>query len=972
MTSGTFVLGILNGLIISLLAVGFVLVYKANRFLNLASAQLGVLSALLLLKAVNDWGLNWWLSFVACMVVGIATGLLVERFVVAPVRRRTKSPVRLLILTIGVSQVLLAITYIPGLAPVSQAPFPQPFSSNLQVGGVVLSGMSLLTLIAVPALLVLLTVFFELTSIGKQIRASAGNPDAARLCGISVSRMSLISWGIAGGLSAFAAILNGPTTASFNAEAVGPFLLMLTMGAASFGAFVSFPVAVAGGLGLGLGYQVVLAQTSNAGTAELAVFGVILLVVLLRGKAIGRAFGFEGAAVPERPGLRVPEALRDSVVLRNAMRWLIGISLVIAVVIPLLPYFKSNQFLLVLVLIYALIGVSLTMVVGWSGQVSLGHFALVGIGSFLTAKWAGQAGWSMVELLLVTGFVGAVVMVVIGLPALRVRGLTLAVTTLGLAVVAPDWLYQQSWLGGSTPFSEPVGVMTVLPGLGTIGSQLYLYYVVLVVLVSVMAAVTSLRRSGAGRVIIAVRDNERAAASFGVNSAVVKLRVLGISGFVAAASGVFYAAAWQSLTPDLFGADVSIAVLALPVIGGLGSVGGAVAAAVLLYMTTFFVGPHVSGLLGSVGQNVGFLLAISGLSVVGAMMQFPTGIAGTAQEWWQAYLNKRAARLTEVASAPSDSKAIRRDDDLATSSLGTKSRGMPAVAYSSFKGHLVDGQKAKHETVVPILGAAPLLVEKVTIHFGGIVALSGVAIDVQPGEIVGLIGPNGAGKTTLMNAISGLLQPEEGSIRLFGHEVARRPANIRVRYGLARSFQQASLFAGLTVTETIQVATFRRTRTLMVPAMIGAPWVRTAERNSRQRSLEVVELFGLGPWADTLTSELSTGIRRICELAAQVATEPKLVLLDEPTAGIAQREAESFGPLVRRIRSELDCSILIIEHDMPMLMGLCDRVYAMDVGAVIAEGTPEEIRGNEAVIASYLGTNAVDVAVARSDQIVTT
>ena len=199
MSTGTLVLGVLNGLIISLLAVGFVLVYKANRFLNLASAQLGVLSALLLLKAVNDWGWNWWLTFVACVVMGIATGVLVERFVIAPVRRRTTSPVRPLILTIGVSQVLLGLTYIPGLAPVSQAPFPQPFGSNLQVGGVVLSGMSLLTLIAVPVLLLLLTLFLEFTSIGKQIRAAAGNPDAARLCGISGFPSELDHLGHCGG-----------------------------------------------------------------------------------------------------------------------------------------------------------------------------------------------------------------------------------------------------------------------------------------------------------------------------------------------------------------------------------------------------------------------------------------------------------------------------------------------------------------------------------------------------------------------------------------------------------------------------------------------------------------------------------------------------------------------------------------------------------------------------------------------------
>lgn len=392
MTGGTFVLGILNGLIISLLAVGFVLVYKANRFLNLASAQLGVLSALLLLKAVNDWGWNWWLTFIACVAVGVASGVIVERTIVAPVRRRTKSPVRLLILTIGVSQVLLALTYIPGLAPVSQAPFPQPFNSNIEIGGVVLSGMALLTLIAVPLVLVLLTVGLEFTSIGKQIRASASNPDAARLCGISVSRVSLISWGIAGGLAAIAAILNGPTTSSFNGEALGPFLLMMTMGAAAFGAFVSFPIAVSGGLTLGLVYQLVAAESDNAGTAELAAFGVILVMILIRGRAIGRAFASEGAAVPERPGLRVPEALRDSPVLRHGLKWLAGVALLVALIFPLLPYFKANQFLLVLVLIYALIGVSLTMLVGWAGQVSLGHFALVGIGAYLAARWGRAVG----------------------------------------------------------------------------------------------------------------------------------------------------------------------------------------------------------------------------------------------------------------------------------------------------------------------------------------------------------------------------------------------------------------------------------------------------------------------------------------------------------------------------------------------------------------------------------------------------
>ena len=962
MTSGTLVLGLLNGLIIGLLALGFVLVYKANRFLNLAHAQLGAVSAILLAKVVNDWHWNWWLSFVACVTVGVVTGPLVERFLVSVVRRRSRATVRLLMLTIGVGDVLLALTFIPGLTPKSQAGFPQPFTAHLEVGGVVLTGMSVLTMILVPVLLVGFTVFLEWTSTGKQIRAAAANPDAARLCGISVSRVSLICWGLAGGLSALSAVLNGPTTASFNAEAFGPYLLMLTMGAAAVGAFVSIPAAVGGGVGLGLVYQIVAAETQNAGSAELAVFGAILVVILIRGRAIGRVFAVAGAAVPELPGLRMPEVLRGSARLRWTPRALLGAALVVALIFPHLPYFArpGSQFLLALVLIYALLGVSLTMLVGWAGQVSIGNFAIVGVAAFLTARWAGQHGWNVVDMVVVTGAVGAAASVVIGLPALRVRGLTLAVATLGLAVIAPDWLFQQHWLAGSTPFTTVVNPTAVLPGIGHINTPADLYYTVLVVLILSVVAAGSLRRSAAGRMIIAVRDNERAASSFGIRPSIVKLRVLAVSGFVAASAGVFWALAWQSLTPVQFPADVSIAILALPVIGGIGSLGGTVAAAVSLYMGTFFIGPHVSGLLGSFGQNEGFLLFFSGLGVVASMVQFPNGMAGEVQGRYQSYLNRKA----------SQSQAMQTRDGGQQSSPGavdsTVTGALQGVNLSTLHSTPVSAERPTvshvvHSRHTAAPGAPPLVVEDVALHFGGIAALGGVSMAVEPGQIIGLIGPNGAGKTTLMNVISGVLRPDSGSVRIFGHEMAGRPSEMRAAHGLARSFQDASLFAGLTVTETVQVAMAHRRRVSFLPALLGEPWARTAHRKEHERSRDMVEAFGLGPWADALTVELSTGMRRICDLMAQVATEPRLLLLDEPTAGVAQREAEAFGPLVRRIREALDCSVLIIEHDMPLLMGLCDRVYAMEAGRMIADGTPQDIRNTPAVIASYLGTDSAAI-----------
>jgi ABC-type branched-subunit amino acid transport system ATPase component/ABC-type branched-subunit amino acid transport system permease subunit len=816
-----------------------------------------------------------------------------------------------------VSQLLLALTYVPRLGPDTSRStvYPQPFHSSLKIGNVTLTGMYVLTAIVVPALVVALALFLRYSVLGKQIRAAANNADAARLCGISVGMVSAVTWALAGGFSAVSAVLQAPTQPSFNIASLGPYLLMVTLGAAAFGAFVSVPGALGGGLLIGLVSQLVSAQTSSASDAELAVFVLILLIILVRGKAIAAAFHLSGTVAEEIPVTRIPVSISNVAVVRRQPLWLSSAALLLALVWPQLPYFHTagNEFLLSLILIYAVVGVSMTMLVGWAGQVSLGHFALVGLGAYLAARWSNH-GWSLGALLLVTGSICALTMVFVGLPALRVRGLTLAVTTLGFAVIGTDWLFRQKWVGSSQPFGVTVRSPRIGPGLGTPESQLAVYYVALAVLVLAVVTAASLRRSSPGRLFLAVRDNERASAAFGISPATVKLAILAVSGFFAGTAGVLWADAWKTVSPIQFPADISAAIIAIPVIGGMGSLGGAVAAAVLLYGGTFFVGPHVAGLFGNFGHNLGFSLFLSGTLMALTLLKVPTGLAGVAQQKWQQYIDRRAAR-EEQAQAGTDS-------------------------------------------------TLPLRVEGVHVHFGGVVALDQPDITVHRAEIVGLIGTNGAGKTTLMNVISGLIIPDQGSVLLFGHQVIDLPPDFRASYGLARSFQDASLFAGLTVRETIQVALAHRHKVGIVSAMVAAPWVRANERRSRLNADELVERFGLGPWATARAAELSTGTRRICDLVAQVATQPKLILLDEPTAGIAQREAEAFGPLLRQIRDELDCSVLIVEHDMPLLMGLCDRIYALEAGRVIAEGTPDEIRSNPLVVASYLGTE--EAAIARS------
>jgi ABC-type branched-subunit amino acid transport system ATPase component/branched-subunit amino acid ABC-type transport system permease component len=916
MSSGTLVLGLINGMLTGLLAVGIVLVYKSNRFLNLAHAQLGALSAQLLAKLVIDFGWSWWVAFGVCVPVGIVVGVAVERWVVRPLRARSASAVSLLLVTVGVTQVLLALALIPDLGPsptkMLYVGYPLPFQASVHVGGVVLHGADILVLVLGPALVAGLAVFLRFTLLGTMIRAAASNPDAARLSGVSTARVSAITWAIAGGLSAVAAILQFPSFGSNGASAgaaLGPQLLLLALGAAAVGAFTSLPLALAGGLLIGLAQQIALALTSNAGTAELVVFLVVMGIVLLRGRAIGRVFSTAGAVVEDRPPLRIPEAVRGRLSVRYGSRAVLAGALVVGILVPLMPILQDEgtRFDLALVLVYALVSLSLTVAIGWAGQVTLGQFAFVGAGAFVAAHLMPK-GWSVLFLLLICGIVGALLMAVVALPALRVPGLTLAVTTLGFAVIAPDWLFHKGWFGSAQPFGIVLQPPSVATGVGAPSSQLFVYYLAFGAVVVGAVAMWALRRSQPGRLIIAVRDNEAKAATFRVTPTTVKVGALCVSGFLAGSAGVLWADAWRQVSATQFPADLSLAVLAAVVIGGIGSIAGAVAGGVVVYGLTFLVNPYVSNLFSSqAGSGVGFELLLGGIGLILALRKYPQGIAGAVQSWWQGRIDQMAVETETRVTAAAEGPALR-----------------------------VDG---------------------VGLSFGGQTALDEVSIEVDEGEIVGLIGPNGAGKTTLLNVISGVLRADAGAVFVSGVDVSGFPPELRATFGLGRSFQQASLFPGLTVTETMQVAMSTQHRVGVLASATSAPWVRAGEVSSRQAALALLERFGLTRWADVLTDELSTGTRRICDLAAQVAAGPRLLLLDEPTGGVAQRDAEAFGPLLKSLREELGLSVLIVEHDMPLLMGLCDRVYALDLGRVIAEGTPDEVRADPAVIVSYLGTD---------------
>jgi ABC-type branched-subunit amino acid transport system ATPase component len=278
-------------------------------------------------------------------------------------------------------------------------------------------------------------------------------------------------------------------------------------------------------------------------------------------------------------------------------------------------------------------------------------------------------------------------------------------------------------------------------------------------------------------------------------------------------------------------------------------------------------------------------------------------------------------------------------------------------------------QMPVRDEIPPPLSEIALRARGITVRFGARVAVEGMDLDIRHGEIVGLIGTNGAGKTTFMNAISGLVS-SDGTVELYGTDVTSLPSHRRHALHLGRTFQAATLFPDLTVKETVQVALEARDHTRFLSAALPLPAGRAHERAQAAAADDLIGFLGLGDYANAFVAELSTGTRRIVELTCLVAGGNRLLCLDEPTAGVAQREAEALVPLLRGIRRELDASVLIIEHDMPMIMSISDRIYCLEQGQVIASGDPEQVRDDPLVIASYLGTDVR--AIYRSDAGATT
>jgi len=906
---GIVVVGLASGLAYGLLGVGLVLVHRSSGFVNFAHSQVGAFGAAMMAILVIDGGVPYWLALPAGMLVAAAVASSVE---VGVVRRLARAPrLMSMVATLGVGQFLLLVSLVANAQATSSSYFPVPPGlPTFELNGLKIGQDATGIMLLAPLTVLALTLFFTRSRYGLAIRAAALNPDAAAMAGMSPKRLTNVSWAIAGALACLTAALLIPSLGALAGAALGPTLLLRALVAAVVGRMQSLTVTFVAGTVIGVVDRVVLySLPDKAGLSDVVLLGVVLVSLLLQGKP-GRREQEKGAWLAVKPWPALPEQLRDLWVLRH-LGLLLAVPALAGGVVLALTLREARASVMAQLLALVVVGLSLSVLTGLGGQLSLGQFGIAGAGA--AAAVATAAGTDSLLLSLVAGaVVGAVVSVLVGVPALRVQGLLFAVATLAFALAMRGYvLKQEAPLGfGSSRITPEVGLL----GLDVTDGRDQAF-LALGVLALTLLLVRNVFGSSFGRLLVALRDNEDAARAFSVSAPLRKLQAYALAGAVAGLGGSLFAFTQTVVSAGTFPTDTSIVVTVMVVVGGAGLVAGPLLGAFLAWPTLVNVSHATAGVI-----TLSWLLLV---------LRFPNGIAGLVAPVRERLVDV-VARLAGV-----DPVAARRSADPAQV-------GEPAPVAS-----LLTPREPAPAVAEPLL-----VVTDLQKRYGGLRAVDHLSVDVRRGEVLGLIGPNGAGKTTFFECLSGFVGVDAGSIVFDGHDVTRWSPERRAGAGLIRSFQDSALFATMTVLDTALVATERALPTRLGASLAGAG--RT-ERLREQRARELLDLFGLDRYRHTEVGALSTGTRRIAELACLVALEPTLLLLDEPSSGVAQAEVEHLGQVLLAVRDHLDATVVVIEHDIPLVSHVSDRLLAMETGRLLALGTPTEVLEDPAVVESYLG-----------------
>lgn len=603
--------GAIFGSLNALLAMGLVLVYRTNRIVNFAQGALGAIAANLTQALFQLHGWNYWVAGGTGVAGAVFLSALVEFGII---RRFARAPRLLLtVATIGIAQVLgaveLLVPTVLGFRPETFRKFETPLGSRFYFGDVYFRGDHILALVTVPFLVVGLQMFFRHTGFGLAARAIAEKKDRARLLGIRVRRVSLVVWALAGLLSGVSSIL----TASITQIPIGTLgsstLLLRALAAAALGGMESVRTAFIASIFISVVEQQVYFATGRSGLVD-ALLLVVLVAALLARRRRPRLEQIDSwpAALELRP---IPAELRRLPEVRYVTWALVSVAAAASIAAPFLLS-PSRVYLVGVVYIYAIVGVSMVVLLGWAGQLSLGQWALSGVGAFVAGRLTVSASPpDFFLVLLIAGTAGAAVALAIGIPALRVRGVFLAVTTLGFAIAAQNYFFQLDWIVVRKLIFRPV-----MFGRFDLTSEEAYYWVCLAALVAALLTARNLRRSRFGRLLIASRDNERELQSMGVNLTRTRLAAFAVSGFFAATAGALYAFSQQSAMSKNYHPLASMLIFTMAAIGGVGSISGAVLGAAAVQGTRYFLPGYMQYFVTGAGLLVIMLLVPGGLGQI--------------------------------------------------------------------------------------------------------------------------------------------------------------------------------------------------------------------------------------------------------------------------------------------------------------------------------------------------------------------
>ncbi|MEO9328947.1 branched-chain amino acid ABC transporter permease/ATP-binding protein [Gordonia aurantiaca] len=912
-------LGLGNGAVYAALALALVMTYRSSGVVNFATGAVALYIAYTyaylrdgeLLVPIPGFGktidlggpLGLAPAMTISLVIAAALGALlyfaVFRFLrTAPATAKAVASIAVML----VIQAVLAARV--GTSPVSvDAILP---TEIVEIGGIRVPADRIWIAALVVVLTILLVLAFRLTRFGLATRAAAESEKGAIVTGLSPERIAYANWALSTMIAGLSGILIAPIVPLIPVSYT--LFIVPALAAALVGNFNAIGPAVAAGLAIGMlqsemtHLQSTVSWIPQSGMAELIPLAMILVFLIVR----GRPLPTRGAIIQNNLGAAPrPRNLLAATIVGTLLA--VGLLLVTD---------GSHRGAVIATFLVAIIALSQVVITGFAGQISLAQLPLAGVAAYMMARLTTHWGVPFPIAPLIAATVAMVVGVVVGLPALRIRGLPVAVVTLALAVfLEAFWFRNNKFNGGidgatvkdPTLFGLDLGI-----GSGNSYPTIAFGILCLIALVLVAVGVAKLRTSRLGASMLAVRANERSAAAAGVDVSRTKLTAFAIGAFIAGIGGALMAYQQTVVVPESYGAIAGIGMFAIIYLAGITCVSGGILGGIMGAGGVLFVFLDRAIDLGD------YYHVITGVLLVITIIANPEGIISELHRAtnWLATNRLATNRLRGIIAG-------RKNVDTAID-LTIPSESATGPTHSGWP-----------------LGDVILSSRSVGVRYGGVIAVDDVTIDVRDGEIVGLIGPNGAGKTTFIDAISGFAHAT-GSVTLDGESLDGKRPHERSRHGLGRTFQGIELYDDLSVRENVAVGT------------TAARHRRGTQALGEDDLLRLFELLHLTDVIDRPVKELSQGQRQLVSVARALAGRPRVVLLDEPAAGLDSTESMWLGHRLRAIR-DAGLTIVMVDHDMDLVLEVCDRIVVLDLGKVIAVGTPDEIRHDPAVTGAYLG-----------------